>query len=249
MVTDRIIRAAWVDDEVFNLEFGKRQMNTHFSYLPCQYFEHPAHALEAFQNDPFDLLFLDIQMPELNGFQLLEKLSPPLPVVIFITAYDEYAIKAIRFSALDYLLKPVEVPMWKEATEKAIKLINLNRQTLQLQSMIEQHRRNKLETLALPSQDRIDFVAIHDIIRCEGQNNYTHIYTAEGHYLVSRTLKDYEELLADSGFIRVHLSHLIQIRQVRTLRRKDGIQLILNDGTRIPVARSRRDEVLAALGL
>ena len=249
MVTDRIIRTVWVDDEVFNLEFGKRQMDTYFSELPCRYFTHPVKALEALRDEPADLLFLDIQMPELNGFQLLEKLTPPLPAVIFVTAYDEYAIKAIRFSALDYLLKPVDITLWKQATDKAIQYIHQNRHTLQLQSMIEQHRRKKLETLALPSQDRIDFVPIDTIIRCEGQNNYTHIYTTDGHYLVSKTLKEYEELLADAGFVRVHLSHLIQINQVRTLRRKYGIQLILHDGTRIPVARSRKDDVLSALGL
>ncbi|MEZ4898641.1 MAG: LytTR family DNA-binding domain-containing protein [Saprospiraceae bacterium] len=249
MDSHRIIHAAWIDDESFNLEFGKRQMATHFQEINCRFFQHPESALHHMNQHPVDLLFLDIQMPDLNGFQLLERLISPLPVVIFVTAYDEYAIKAIRFSALDYLLKPVDINLWKAATLRAVRRIQNDRQSEQLQSMIDQLRHKKLEKLALPSLDRIDFVSVERIIRCEGQNNYTHIYTMDGHYLVSRTLKDYEEMLSDSGFVRVHLSHLIQISQVKTLRKKDGIQLILYDGTSIPVARSRRDEVLAALGL
>lgn len=194
-----------------------------------------------------DLLFLDIQLPGKSGFELLASLGEYQFEVIFITAYDQYGIQAIKFSALDYLLKPVKLEELYKAIQKATKRTN-NKQTQEqirnLLAVLEQDKRD--HRIALPLMKEIRFVNPEEIIRCEAANNYTHIYLESGEkLLVSKGLFEFAELLGDYHFIRCHQSHLVNRRFIKSILKEDTIsELLLTDGsTRIPVSRLKRDEV------
>lgn len=198
-----------------------------------------------------DLLFLDIEMPGGSGFDLLEMLGPIDFSVIFATAYDNYAIKAFRFSAVDYLLKPINILELQSAVKKVSDQgLNNSSATKGLANLLENHTQptNSVKKIALPTADQLIYTPVSEIIRCEGDSNYTHIYLTNGeHILVTRTLKEYDELLSEYDFIRTHQSHLINIHLVKKYIRRDGGVLVMSDDHRVAISRSRKDEVLSAL--
>lgn len=198
-----------------------------------------------------ELVFLDVEMPGGSGFDLLEMLLPVEFSVIFATAYDHYAIKAFRFSAVDYLLKPINILELQAAVKK---VSDREQQSLvvnnELSNLLENHIQSKatVKKIALPTADQLIFTPVSDIIRCEGESNYTHIYLTNGeHILVTRTLKEYDELLREYGFIRTHQSHLVNIQLVKKYIRRDGGVLVMSDDHHVAISRSRKDEVLSAL--
>ncbi|MFI5150623.1 MAG: LytR/AlgR family response regulator transcription factor [Bacteroidia bacterium] len=194
-----------------------------------------------------DVVFLDIQMPDGSGFDLLDILQDIHFHIIFTTASDAHAIRAFRFSALDYLLKPVDTDELKAAVKKLSALSPDNRQHLSLLKESLNGTR-KQEKLALHSQDKIHVVNIADILRCESNVNYTEFHFNGGKkMLVTRTLKDFEELLSDQGFYRVHHSHLVNTRFIKEFIKTDGGYIIMNDGTNIPVSSRKRPEVIRML--
>ncbi len=243
------LTAVVIDDEKPHHKFISRLINKHFPEITqINSFSNSNDALNYLNSRPVDILYLDIQMPFLNGFQLLEKLEINIPPTIFITAFDEYAIKAIRFCALDYLLKPVREEQFIQATNRAIQVLQEKNTNLAMQMLLANWQNKTLHKIALPSMERVDYVEVSKILRCEGQNNYTLVITTQGEkYLVSKTLKEYEELLSDHGFCRVHLSHLVNLRFVKSFIRKDGMHLILSNQEKIRVSRSRKDELLNKL--
>jgi len=202
------------------------------------------------QHSP-DVVFLDIQMPGKNGFQLLQALPHLDFEVIFVTAYDQYGIQAVKFAALDYLLKPIKAEELQYAIHKVIEKSLIKKQNLQLQnlvSLLQQSPKNQQQRIALPSATETRFVPVHEIIHCESKNSYTLIYLLNNEkVLVSKAIYEYEDLLSDYGFIRCHQSHLVNRKFVKSWIKKDGDYLLLDDGTELPVSRQKKMAVKTAL--
>lgn len=194
-----------------------------------------------------DVLFLDIQMPDGSGFKLLELLGEHPFQIIFITAFDQYAIRAIRYSALDYLLKPIIPEELVKAVEKA-EANKMSRQVNENVRALLENMKNapdQPETIVLSTTEKLHVVKIETIIRCESDNYYTRFFFTNGKtLLVSKTLKEFEELLKDHHFIRPHKSHLINLRHIRSFHRQESGQILMTDGSPVPVSRRKREFVI-----
>lgn len=194
------------------------------------------------------LIFLDIQMPGKNGFDMLSDLPDHNFEIILITAHDQYGIKAIKFSAVDYLLKPLDIEELKRAIQKAAQRIKEKMQNHELENLLQllKNREEKsAHKLALPTLKETRFVSPGDIIRCESSNAYTSFYISTGEKIVvSKPIYEYEELLSDFGFIRCHQSHLVNKEYIKSWVKGDGGYLILQNGNEIPVSKSKK-EILA----
>jgi two-component system LytT family response regulator len=204
-------------------------------------------ALSVIQNQQPALVFLDIEMPVMNGFELLEQFKEIKFSVIFTTSYDQYAIKAIRFSALDYLLKPIDPKELMIAVHKATTLKNTPT-TEQLKMLMDQlhHKENIFTKIAVPTAEGFEMIPAESVIRCEADDNYTHFYLRDKRRItVCRTLKETEEQLEDFGyFIRVHHSHLVNLNEINKYFRGEGGYLIMSDGSTVNVSRSRKEFLL-----
>lgn len=196
-----------------------------------------------------DIVFLDIQMGKETGFDLLKFISHRNFEVIFVTAYDKYGILAVKYAALDYLLKPVDSNELQLAVEKARQKIASKKNNSQLDFLMDFIKQNdKPVKIALPQQNEIRYVAVKDIVRCEANNAYTYFYFVNGDkILISKPLKEYEELLTPHRFIRAHQSHLVNALFVKSLLKEDGGALLMNDGMKIPVSKARKEFVKGAL--
>ncbi|MCD4747339.1 MAG: LytTR family DNA-binding domain-containing protein, partial [Bacteroidales bacterium] len=175
-----------------------------------------------------ELVFLDVQMPDGTGFDLLERIHKRNFNIIFVTAYDKYAIKAFKFSAIDFLLKPVD----SDELINAVKKLDLAHEVRLLNKKIELLLQNKegFKKIAIPSMNEIEFVQLSDIIRCESDANYTIFYLKDGHKKsVSRTLKEFDEMLSNEGFCRVHHSQLVNLSHVLKYIKGEGGQLVLDN--------------------
>ena len=207
-------------------------------------------ALEAIGKLKPDLVFLDIEMPAMNGFEMLEQFAEIPFAVIFTTSYDQYAIKAIRFSALDYLLKPVDPNELVSAVKKVQEQRHLPMaeqfQMLLKKIQAKDHHFNKL---AVPTSDGFELVPADQLLRCEADDNYTHLYLKNKNKIIAcRTLKEVEEQLQDFNFfIRVHHSHIVNLNEVTKYVRGEGGYLVLSDGASVNVSRSRKDMLLNTL--
>jgi two-component system LytT family response regulator len=196
-----------------------------------------------------DLVLLDIQMGDGTGFDLLNSLPNIDFKIIFITAFDHFAVQAFRFSAVDYLLKPVNPELLAEAVNRAGQLIqeyhNLQMQALQ-ENLKNVERQNK--KIILKTTENIYLLDLNSIISCESENNYTCVYTTDGEkILVSKTLKDYDSMLTGCGFYRVHKSYLINLAHIKRFEKQDGGFIILTNDLKIPVASRKREEMLELL--
>lgn len=198
-----------------------------------------------------DLLFLDIQMGKTTGFDLLNKLGDKTFEVIFVTAYDNYGIQAVKFAALDYLLKPVDPDELVAAVSKARERIANKMNGEQLNFLLNQIKRSEpaVPKIALPQQHEIRYVAVDDIVRCVADNTYTFFYlSTDEKILISKPLKEYSDLLKPHGFVRAHQSHLVNPKFVKSWLKEDGGTLLMNNGDKIPVSKPNREAVKAALG-
>jgi two-component system, LytTR family, response regulator len=194
-----------------------------------------------------DLVFLDIQMPGKNGFGLLASLPSYAFEIIFVTAYDQYGIQAIKFAAIDYLLKPVGAKELQQAVEKAVQRYHAKKQNLQLENLLQllQQQQNKEEhRIALTTLKETRFVYTRQVIHCVASNNYTTFYLDGGEKIVvSRPVYEYEEILSNYGFIRCHQSHLVNRQFVKSWIKQEGGYLLLLDGTQVPVSRNKKEAV------
>ncbi|MGZ4057024.1 MAG: LytR/AlgR family response regulator transcription factor [Bacteroidia bacterium] len=195
-----------------------------------------------------DVLFLDIQMQDGSGFDLLDILKEIPFKIIFITASDAHAIKAFRYAAIDYLMKPVDPDELIAALAKfREQKLNENEKYKLLNESLKNHQKPH-ERLALHTQDKIHIVNINDVLRCESNVNYTEFYFSNGKkLLVTKTLKDFEDLLNDQGFYRVHQSHLVNTKYIKEFVKTDGGYLLMNDGSNVPVSTRKRPEVMKML--
>lgn len=247
-------KAILIDDEQHNLDNLRALLHVY-----CPQVEVCGTALDAgsgsallYKEKP-DLLFLDIQMPGKSGFDLLRSLHSFDFEVIFVTAYDQYAIQAMRFAAVDYLLKPVDTGDLQQAVDRAAKQRLLKVQNLQLVNLVhllQTQQRKDEQRIALATGKETRFVKTGDIIRCESSNNYTTFFLAGGEtLLVCRPIYEYEEILKDYGFVRCHQSHLVNKLFIRSWRKEYGDFFLLSDGAEVPVSRGKKEDVKRALQL
>jgi two-component system LytT family response regulator len=198
-----------------------------------------------------DVVFLDIRMPDGTGFDLLKKFSNINFHFIIISAYAEYALKAFKFSALDYLLKPIDSTDLINAVEKVAKVINSEETNQKFETLIANidNEEKEIKKIILKTQDSVFVVEINKIIRCESQNNYTYFYfTDNTKVLVSKTLKEYDDLLSPLKFVRCHQSHLVNPRHIVKYVKHPNILIQMIDGSKIPVS-VRKKDVIDRLGL
>jgi two-component system, LytTR family, response regulator len=204
-------------------------------------------GIEAINRLKPDLIFLDIEMPVMNGFELLEQFSDISFAIIFTTSYDQYAIKAIRFSALDYLLKPIDPKELISAVKKVKeqRQLPVAEQFQMLMSQIQEknHRFNKV---AVPTSEGFELVPSELIVRCEADDNYTHLFLKNNSKVTAcRTLKEMEEQLQDfKSFLRVHHSYIVNLNEVSKYVRGEGGYLVMSDGSTVNVSRSRKDALM-----
>ena|SRR6218665_1151514 len=199
-------------------------------------------GLEAIASIQPDLVFLDIQMPDGTGFDLLKAVPEKNFEVIFITAHEEFAIKAIKFSALDYILKPVDPEELRAAVERALQAMNDEVSEPQFEALQNNIQPNQKRRLVLKTQESVHVVDLDQIIRCEADRNYTSFFLKEGRkILVSRTLKDYETLLTGHNFLRVQQSHLINLNYVDRYDKGNGGAVVMKDGSEVPLSPAKRD--------
>lgn len=246
------MRAILVDDEVANLENLQVLLAKNCPEVKVV-------AVASNIDDAFtqvnlhrpELLFLDIQMGKTTGFDLLNLLTEKSFEVIFVTAYDSYGIQAVKFAALDYLLKPVDPGELSLAISKAEQRIKSKINGEQLNFLLNQIKRTEPAVLkiALPQQNEIRYVSVDEIVRCVADNTYTFFHLSSGEkILISKPLKEYSDLLKPQGFVRTHQSHLVNPGFVKSWLKEDGGTLLMNNGDKIPVSKPNREMVKAVLG-
>ena len=249
-----MIKSIIIDDELDSIETLQWKLE---NYCPnvsiVKSFSNPVDGLSYLKENAIDLLFLDIEMPKLNGFDVLQELPQINFDVIFTTAYDDFGIQAIKFSALDYLLKPVQVNELQAAIQKHLEKNSNNgfnqKQIDLLFKNIKLEQSGKPGLIALATKESIEFVQPDEIIACASDSNYTMVHFEDGRKkLIARTLKDFDLMLSEYHFFRPHHSFLVNLRQVKEYIRTDGGYLIMRNKMKIPVSKSKREAFLKMLG-
>ncbi|WP_051878158.1 LytR/AlgR family response regulator transcription factor [Chryseobacterium sp. FH1] len=251
-----MIKAVLIDDDG-NLREGMRMMIN--LYAPEIQIVGEADSVksgtELMETAKPDIAFLDILMNDGTGFDILEKLNEKFGNVnyhiIFITAHEEFAIKAFRFSALDFLLKPVNPEELQTVLKKIKNVIHQNNDNKNIGLLLEniQKRSDGFKKIALSTSDGIHLFEIKDIIRCESEDNYTKFFIKNHKtVMISKTLKEYEELLKDQGFERIHQSHLINLNELKSYIRKEGGFVIMSDDSQLPVSQRKKERLQELIG-
>lgn len=238
-----LLKTIIIDDEPDSIKLLELQLAQHCPQIEiASTYTSSIKALPAIEKLQPDLIFLDIEMPVLNGFELLEKILHLPFSVIFITAYNEYALKAFRFNAVDYLLKPVDAADLIQAVAKAAQRIKPT--STQLSLMQKQMRGEPATRIAIPGQQGgVSFIDLNDIIYSEASNNYSKLILADGkQFLISKTLKDVQEVLEEEHFLRVHRQYIINLNHVKQFNRNEGILTMVN-GDHIPIARNQKEKL------
>jgi two-component system, LytTR family, response regulator len=211
--------------------------------------EGAADTLPLLQKQQPDILFLDIEMPDMNGFQLLEKIPSPSFSIIFTTAYNEYALKAIKQSALDYLLKPVDKQELMDAVKKAEENL-LKKKEINVHELLHLlHHKTESKRFAVPTMEGLIMVNADEVLYCESDNSYCKIFFAAGGkpLVISKTLKDVEEMLHSADFFRIHNSYFINMKYFQKYIRGEGGEVVMNNGAHLPVSRTRKHEFINVL--
>jgi two-component system LytT family response regulator len=248
------LRTLLIDDEKGSLESLGIELR---EYCPevrvVAATQDPAEGLRLIQQLSPDLVFLDIEMPGMNGFELLQQLGDAPVHIIFVTAYDQFAIRAFDFNAVDYVLKPVRKAKLISAVQKVLdrKQPVLDKSGLDaLLHNIRVQSQSGLESIALPTHDGFTMVHINDIIYLNAESNYTWVHLVQQKkYLVTKTLKDLEDMLRFPQYFRSHKSHLVNLNHVDRYVRGQGGYLVMKDQLQIPVARAQKTELLRMLKL
>lgn len=241
---------AIIDDEVHCIESLIIHINELYPKANVVYKTNKVQeAVDKLKELPIDLLFLDIEMPGINGFQLLDAIPEREFDTIFITAYSEYALKAFKAKAVSYLLKPLDESELKEAIDNWIKIRKntLDSQNQNIDEVLEYLKKEGFmkSKISVPISDGYEFIEVNDIIYCNSQSNYTYIHLSDGNkVLVSKTLKEVESALANFFFLRVHQSYLINPNYMKRFSRHDGGYIIMENKENIPVSNSKRNLIV-----
>lgn len=242
-----MIKAIIIDDEPDSIDLLKLELKQHCPQVEITAtYTSSLKAVNDIEKLQPDVLFLDIEMPAMNGFELLEKILHLNFSVIFITAYNQYALKAFRFNALDYLVKPIDATDLIDAIAKAEKRIKPTADQLNL---VQKQLRGELPTkIAIPGNTGISFVDLNEILYVEASNNYSKLLlTDKRMFTVSKTLKDVQEVLEESHFLRVHRQYIINLNHVKQFNRNESILTMVN-GDHIPVARNQKERLVEKYG-
>jgi two-component system, LytTR family, response regulator len=247
-----MIKAMIVDDEPNSCEVLAALLER---YCPdvqvCGIFNNGENALISIRELQPDLVFLDVEMPKMNGFEMLEQLPDIKFNLIFTTSYDKYALKAFKFSALDYLMKPIDREELIKAVTKVIS-VSENPVAKQLEILMQKLAQpgKLINKIALPTMDGLQMISVETIVSCESVSNYTKLYLKDKKTLVvSRTLKEMEEMLEDFAFFRVHHSYIANLNEIQKYFKGDGSYLLMSDGSTVDVARSKKESLLQRLSV
>ncbi len=242
------MRTVVIDDELFARQSLISLLKTNFPELEILgEGDSVKTAVDLIQKLDPELVFLDVDLTDGTGFDVLTSLSNIRFKIIFVTAHQEYALKAIKFSAFDYILKPVSLLELKSAVQRIIKEKEHSDNQLKWDAFFDnfENIRKEVKKIVLKTSESIHLINVPDIIRCEADNNYTTFFLKTGErIIISKGLKDYEDLLGSYGFFRVHQSHLINIKFIARFDKKDGGYVILADKTQIPVSQRKKQKLL-----
>lgn len=244
-----MIRCLIVDDESKAREILVEMLKLYCSGVKVVGQAHNvSSAYEKINSLKPDLVLLDIKMPDGSGFDLLKKFSSIDFKVVFITAHEEYAIKAFRFSALDYLLKPIDPSDLISAVEKISELENVAGMDEQFDTFKNNYFKEETtrdKRIVLKTTENIYIIYLKDVIRCQSEKNYTYFYFADrDRIIVSKTLKEFEEILTDYGFMRVHRSHLVNLKFIERYDKTEGGLLIMTDQSKVDVSHRKKEALL-----
>ena len=239
-------------DDIDKARFAVRELIS--SHYPQASIVAEAHnvqsAIEAIKKEKPDLVLLDIRMPDGTGFDLIKQLMPVNFKLIFITAFEEYAVQAFKFSALDFLTKPVIPTELVNALQKAQQQMAVDELNIKLNNFISNMAEITRESkkIVIKAKDSLRIINVSDIIRCEADSNYTRFHLKDGkNILASETLKEYESILTESGFFRSHHAHLVNLSHVQSFEKRDGGILIMSDKSIVQVAVRKKDTLLEIL--
>jgi len=244
------MRAIIIDDESLAVNLLALRLTQHCPHVDivaaCT---DSVEGLEAIRQHQPELVFLDIEMPQLNGFQVLDAVGEITFALVFVTAYDRFALKAFKYSALDYLLKPIDTQELIASVRKAERQHTSQKQIQHLRQQFGPANRPLPDRLALPYQNGVTFVPIQDIVYCEADDNYTRFHLLSGQtHLASKTLRDIQEVLEERDFLRIHRQYLINIGQVRKFVRGEGSYVVMNNEQTLPVSRGQKDRLMERFG-
>lgn len=246
-----MLRSIVVDDELKSRESLKKMLTTFCEGVEvlatCQ---NVKEGIEAIRNVKPDVIFLDIQMQGETGFDLLSQLKSIDFEVIFTTAYSEFAIQAIKFSAIDYLLKPIDVTELQNAVARVKSKQNGNMME-RMQQLLQNMKSPAPENykLALPTAEGLTFIKVNDIMYLKASGNYTEIFMTDGSkHLVSRNLKEYDDMLGEQNFFRIHHSSLVNVNCIKSYVRGEGGYVIMNDSSSLDVSRRKKEAFLEKIG-
>ena len=245
------LKAILVDDELNSLQNLQFKLQEYCpSVKVVAQTQNPEEAIRLIHQHKPDVIFLDIEMPRMSGFKMLEQIPEPDFEVIFITAYNHYAIHAIRISAFDYLVKPVAIDELQLTIERlGTFTVKKTKERAELLKKNLANPKSQEEHTAIPTSDGLEFIQIKQIIRIESSSNYSKLVLQNGQQLlVTRQLKDFEELLQEYRFYRVHHSHLINLNYIAKYVRGDGGQITMRNGDIIDVSRRKKEVFLKLIG-
>jgi two-component system LytT family response regulator len=247
-----MIKAVIIDDEINNQELISNLLKSYTENVQVVGLANSVEsAYQAINEHHPDLIFLDIQMPDGTGFDLLRKFDKINFKIIFVTAHQEFAIEAFKYSALDYLLKPLSPANLLAAVKKVEETMGSDELNMKLKILlnnIAEPIKNK-KKIVLKTMERIYSVDLDDIIRFESDGGYTKVYLTDGkRIMVSKTMKEYDDLLLDAGFLRVHHSHLINMNHLFCFEKAEG-HVVMKDDSIVPVSNRKKDQLLELLNM
>lgn len=245
-----MIRTIIVEDEKLARDLVRDYLSKHKDFEIIGEYEDGFSGLKAINEMKPDLVFLDIQMPKLTGFEMLEVLEHN-PAIIFITAYDQYAIKAFEHNALDYLLKPYSSERFDEALDKARERVQNGEDQSSLNKLMQEReeQEDSIHRVVVKSRSKIHVIPVDNIHYIEAQDDYVMIYTADSRHLKQKTMKFFESRLPGEDFVRIHRSYIVKVSEISQMQlyEKESYIVILKNGTRLPVSKTGLPKLKAQL--
>lgn len=242
------IKAILIDDELSSLQNLQQKLDEFCPDIDIvATAQKPEEAMLLIKLNKPDVIFLDIEMPKMSGFRMLDELGECDFEIIFTTAYNHYAIDAIRISAFDYLMKPIAIKDLQVAVERLSKMHNISqtKEKIDILKTSMTDKKTQEDKIAIPTSEGLEFIPIKNILHIESSSNYSKIYFKESKsILVTKLLKDFEDMLQPYRFYRIHNSHLINLNYIQKYIKSQGGQVMMQDGTIIDVARRKKDEFL-----